>query len=225
MLMSELGFKYPNNSLRGAENIKRIGLKPTTADDSQMFVYDAFYGVEMVDAIIQNLKAGYNGITVWNMDDAMYDDGHDKLKRWGFWNILGSEKFGDVNDENIRPWFYTMSLLCRYVPKGSAIYNVQLPDKKGLQAFTASKDGRNTIVVSNSHATTYELKLKSSNNLSLNNAKFYSYIADDGAVYEAKKDGDGFAIPIKTETLSLDNNNGLPITIQGNSVVIITTME
>lgn len=58
------------------------------------------------------------------LDDAMHSaESPDKLKIWGFWNILGEELFG-ANEEKIRPWYYAWSLLTRYIPVGSKVYKV-----------------------------------------------------------------------------------------------------
>src|SRR5699024_1925683 len=145
----------------GKANASRIKADPFAADDSQMHVYDAFYGIDMADATIQVMLAGFGGVTYWDLDDAMYnDDGSSsstKLKRWGFWNILGSEKFHNPDDEKIRPWFYTTSLLCRYFPSGSTIYDVTLPKpvKSGLRAIAGMRNGKVTIAIVNSSTNDY----------------------------------------------------------------------
>ena len=94
-----------------------------------MMIYKAFYGVDMADAIIQSMKAGFSGALVWSMDDAMYnspDNGDyqtDKLKRWGFWNILGEEHVGDASDEDIRPFFYPVSVITSYSIHYTKLYD------------------------------------------------------------------------------------------------------
>ncbi|WP_296944378.1 hypothetical protein [uncultured Dysgonomonas sp.] len=225
MIMGELGFKYNANSDLGKENLERIANDKFAGDDSQMMVYDAFYGVDVADAIIQNMDAGYNGVILWNMDDAMYDDGTDKLKRWGFWNILGEEKFESVKDEEIRPWFYPISLMCRYFPQGATIFKAQLPNKKGIQAIAAMKDGKYTIAIANSHAVSYDLNLKMDAGLTLSNANCYSYVAGDGAEFEGKTDTDGFAVPYTKETIDFSKGKTFPLTMKGYSFVLITNMD
>lgn len=226
MIMGELGFKYNPNSAHGATNTARINADPFAGDDSNMMIYDAFYGVDVADAVVQNMLAGYNGVILWNMDDAMYSDtGQDKLKRWGFWNILGEERFGGAADEAIRPWFYPMSLLCRYFPNGSTIYPIDIPAKKGLQAVSARKNGQTTVALVNSHASEYTLQLKSEEQLKLQGAKVYKYIARDGANFDGAKDSKGFAVPNSVENITLQKDDGFTIQLPGRSLILITTMQ
>lgn len=225
MLMGELGFKYNVNSLLGKENEVRIKNTPHTAEDSNMLVHDAFYGVDLSAAVIQTIKSGYNGTVVWDMDDAMYDDGAGNLKRWGFWNSLGTEYAGGAADEEIRPFFYTMSLLCRNFPRGATIYNVNLPDKKGIEAIAAMKDGKYTIVITNTHTVSYNLNLKMENGISLSNAKVYNFIAGKGAEFIGNKDNNGFATPTSTQTIDFSGGKSFSIETKAKSFTLITNMD
>jgi hypothetical protein len=183
----------------------------------------------MADALIQNMLAGYAGSILWDLDDAMYNNngsGSTKLKRWGFWNILGAEKFGNPADENIRPWFYTMSLLCRYFPQGTKIYDVTLPDKKGLRAVAGEKNGKYTIAIVNSNFTSYEINLKMENGATLTAINSYKYISGTGAAFTGKKDSNGFALPEETNiTLDFKAGNSKAISISGQSFLLFTNME
>ena len=122
IVMGEIGIKYvdPEDSLLNKENIRRaMACAHASKTDSQMSVYDHSYGTDMADALFQTINAGYSGSIVWMLDDAMHThETKERLKIWGFWNILGDELFGE-EEEKVRPWFYAWSLLCRYIPSGS----------------------------------------------------------------------------------------------------------
>ncbi len=229
MLMTELGFKYSSTSELGIENESREDADPYASDDSNMFIYDAFYGIDMADAIIQNMRAGYAGVLVWDMDDAMYNiDGSasTQLKRWGFWNILGSEKFGDPSDEDIRPWFYTVSLLSRYFPEGTTIYNMDLPDKKGLRAVAGELDGKYTIAIVNSNYVSYTINLLSEENLSLAGIKKYLFTAGSDSQFTGSTDADGLALPEEEALqLTLDAESGLSLPVPALSFILLTNMD
>lgn len=229
MLMTELGFKYSASSELGIENEAREDADPYASDDCNMFVYDAFYGIDMADAILQNMRAGYEGVIAWDLDDAMYNidgGGSTKLKRWGFWNILGAEKFGSAADEEIRPWFYTVSLLCRYFPAGTAILNMDLPDKKGLRAVAGELDGKYTIAIVNSNYVSYDLNLKTEDNMSLSRMERYRYTAGKGSSFTAATTADGFAAPDSTGfNLELGPEAGLSFTLPGQTFILLTNME
>jgi len=229
MLMGELGFKYASSSTLAVKNQQRIAADKYASDDSNMMVYDAFYGIDMADAVIQNMRAGYGGVIFWDLDDAMYNidgGGSTRLKRWGFWNILGEERFENPADENVRPWFYTMSLLCRYFPKGTTIYQASLPDKTGLRAIAGGKDGKHTIVIVNSHTVGYSVNLKMESGPVINNAKIYRYQAGKNAAFTGNADSSGFAQPETTdETISLEDGAYKQLEIPAQSFLMITNME
>ncbi len=230
IVLGEVGFKYTAvDANLQAENETAIANDPFAGDDSNMMVYKAFYGIDMADAMIQSMRAGFSGALIWNMDDAMYnspDDGDyqtDKLKRWGFWNILGEEHCSDATDEEIRPYFYPVSLLCRYFPAGSDIYNIELPDKKGVRAVLGVHGGKYTVAIVNSHAASYDLVLKSEfiTNFA---ADKYSYKSNSDGTFVGAVDGNGFAAPLE-KNVSLDFENGVDLTLEGQSFILYTNME
>ncbi len=97
--------------------------------DQQPRVKDFVYGVLMADLAAQVARAGWMGASAWDLDDAMHIvNGRDQpavpnnltLKIWGFWNTQAAN-MGHPEDEAIRPWFYTWSLMSRLFPKGARI--------------------------------------------------------------------------------------------------------
>ncbi len=230
VVLGEVGFKYTEvDADLKQENEDAIAADEFAGEDSNMMIYKGFYGVDMADAMIQSMMAGYSGAMIWMMDDAMYVDpeGNDytakKLKRWGFWNILGEELCNDAEDEEIRPYFYTASLLCRYFPAGSNIYEVELPNKKGLRAILGEKGGKYTLAVVNSHYVTYDITLKSDAIKSLT-ADYYYYKSNADGSYVGAVDGKGFAVPAEAgKTYNFER--GEDITIEGESFVLFTNME
>ncbi|TKD62509.1 hypothetical protein [Flavobacterium sp. ASW18X] len=230
LVLGEIGFKYANvDAALKAKNDAAIAEDAFAGQDSNMMVYQAFYGVDMADALIQTMREGYAGSIIWNMDDAMYnspDDGDyhtQKLKRWGFWNILGEELGGKAEDEMIRPFFYPVSLLSRFFPAGSTLYQVNLPDKKGVRAIMGEKDGKYTIALVNSHYVSYPINLKSNDLESISVAK-YSYKANQDGSFIGAVDLNGFAIP-ETENIALNLKEGVTIELEGQSFVLFTNME
>ena len=225
MLMAELGFKYDANSQLGMENAQLINADPYASTDSNMMIYKAFYGIDMADAVIQNMRMGYAGVILWDLDDAMYNnESLYKLKRWGFWNILGEEVFGNPADVNIRPWFYTTSLLSKYFPKGTEIMSVNLPDKKGIRAVAGKKNGKYTIAIVNSNIVSYDdVYLKMENGTELQNMKEFTYIAGDNANFTGKLDDSGFAAP-ENDHVTLDLRNPVKMAIPAQSFTLYTNM-
>ena len=126
--------------------------------DQQPRVKTFAYGVTMADYVAQVAGAAWMGACAWDLDDAMHTvrghpavPGETTLKVWGFWNTQGSA-MGHPEDENIRPWFYTWSLMSRLFPRGTRILAVQQPDLPHLRIVAgASADGKtlSLVVVNN----------------------------------------------------------------------------
>lgn len=230
IVLGEIGFKYDEvDAELKAENEQAIANDPFAGDDSNMMIYKAFYGIDMADALIQSMRAGLSGALVWNLDDAMYnspDNGNyqtDKLKRWGFWNILGEEHCGTPEDEVIRPFFYPVSLLCRYFPAGSEIYNIEIPNKKGVRAIMGKKGDQYTIAIVNSHYRAYDISLQS-DFITNTPMKMYSYKSNSDGSFEGTVDENGFAIPVESSK-EMDFSNGEEIDLQGQSFILFTNVE
>lgn len=218
IIMGELGsFKDT------PENIARIKADPYSSTDSQMAVYDFKYGVDMADATIQTMNAGVDGVVAWALDDAMHtleDLGHsNQLKRWGFWNSLGTEICKNPADENIRPWFYPWSLLCRsFTPDMNIVKTAPLEDRSVRYAVGHNGKELTIAVVNNSDSiSSFSLKLDGANfsNVDLN---YYSYEEGKYSV-----DADGF--PVVDREMTLKMSNDLDITIAPKSVSIYTTIK
>lgn len=108
--------------------------------DSQPHIAVFDYGVWMGDMAIQAVAGGLAGASAWDLDDAMHVGGgygSQNLKRWGFWNSLGGTDGYPTSDLNLRPWYYTWSLLSRSFPAGSQALTVPSTNVPGLRIAAA----------------------------------------------------------------------------------------
>jgi hypothetical protein len=125
-----------------------------TNGDQQPRVKEFSYGVLMADYFAQVARAGWQGATAWDLDDALHVNtgGHVNppaertLKIWGFWNTQGSA-MGHPEDEAIRPWFYTWSLMARLFPPGARI--VAAESDPGVRALAATREGTLSVMLVN----------------------------------------------------------------------------
>jgi len=219
MVMGELGFKYidPRDSLYEAENRRRIAAAPhASAEDSQMLVYDTMYGTDMADAIIQTAAAGYSGCVVWMLDDAMHFKEPGKLKIWGFWNILGEERYG-AGEERIRPWYYAVSLLCRYLPPGCRILRTTVEGAEGVRAVAACSGDGCTLAAVNTHPTqAVELAVEGALP-DLEGASVYLYGAD------LRLEGERL-LPVRSGVKFPFGGDGR-LVLDPETLVVVTTMD
>ena len=171
--------------------------------DAQNSVYDHIYGTWIADAVCQTFRAGLDGIIPWNMDDAAHPGGeigvmNGTFKRWGFWNSYGGQEIAGtesstvypVEDRNLRPWFYPMSLFSRLFQGGGDIVDTG-PAQEGVKVCAyRSKDRTNVsiaIINAEDEKATVTLTLKGIVPESLTK---YHYFEGD-----MPTDADGFAVP------------------------------
>ena len=60
VIFGEIGVLYKTGEL-GEEYKKLLPQKPFASEDSQLHVYDYVYGIDAADALIQSMKAGFQG--------------------------------------------------------------------------------------------------------------------------------------------------------------------
>lgn len=204
------------------ENQARVRETPCTSTDSYLGIYDYQHGVDVADAAIQIMRAGFHGAAAWALDDAMHtnNDNGDKnnLKRWGMWNSLGTELCNNPEDENIRPWFFTWSLLCRYIEPGSDIVEVKEPQVKGVRLAAAKKNGEYSLVLVNQSNKTVVLTLK--RNEALKDKVFREFHYQEN---NYKVDINGFPAPQKKD-IDL-NKDELLIEMPAHSFKMFTTYK
>jgi hypothetical protein len=233
IVMAEIGLKpVPGDSLDRI-NRKRIdGMPFASRNDSQTAVFDHYYGVDMADAVIQAMNAGFSGASAWMLDDAMHsnlNEGRGKLKIWGFWNILGEEYFGGAEQEKVREPFYAWSLMDRYFPAGSKICPVSVEGtdearrahhgRLQLRAAAAECWGKWTVAIVNPSKDELNVMLKGTGIPELKDVSEYDYAR--GMVI---KEGDCTQLPNRTG-LAFDLSKGHPVNLPGESLVVLTNMD
>lgn len=221
IILGEAGFKYenPEDSLLLRENLNRADAHPYAGGaDSNMMVYDHFYGLDMAALAMDVMNCGYSGMAVWMLDDAGHSVGDtgrpDKIKVWGFWNILGEEVFGCPREEEVRPWYWAWSLMCRYFPKGCDILHVDSGSTDGMRMCAAEYMGRHTVAVVNWADASRRLNLRMS--VPFENAATYVY--EEGTL---KYGADG--APQPSETGFTGSRTG--IEVPPRSLVVITDVQ
>ena len=224
-IVAELGFKYLTSSPKGMLNDSLKNADPYADVSACEMVYESVYGIDISAAIIQALMCGYKAALVWRLDDAMYINSSLKTNRWGFWNTLGTEKFGSAEDEKLRPWFFPTSLLSRYFPSGSTIINVIIPVKAGLYAIAARKNNQYTIALVNTSAVSYTFDLKMNGGKLFNNINFYKYIALKRRNFIGEIDLNGFPKATLAQNVDLRLNKTLNITMEASSFKLLTNMD
>ncbi|WP_148072625.1 glycoside hydrolase family 5 protein [Bythopirellula goksoeyrii] len=221
-----------------------------TEDDRQPNVFGFSYGVEMADAAVQLMRGGSHGFIAWYLDDAMHffgdgeivrsddeplpKDAYERRKVWGMWNSLGNQ-MGDPSDAQLRPWFFTWSLLSRYFPAGCEIVNVELDQDAPviIAAARISQEGTNHIslaIVNREDAPrTVRVHIPEMQVLTtLARFDYFDLDSDDRPdSWPTSIDNQGCDVfPSPSLFLSeVDFQSGLKIALDGRGVVILTSLE
>ncbi|WP_214072981.1 hypothetical protein [Mucilaginibacter sp. dw_454] len=198
--------------------------------DQQKMIGTFQYGVWMADYAVQSMQAGQAGVIAWSLDDAMHVAARTgntgslndyEWKEWGLWDSFGEEK-GKPELEKLRPWYYTWSLLSKYVPAGSKILKVDSTGIVGLRsaAVTFNDNGQTgyTFIIVNATDSHKEvnLQLPAGSKLTLHQ---FSYFEND-----MSRTPDGF--PVEKRTIkNVSNSKILKIGLESKGVVVLTTMK
>ena len=224
IIMGEFGYKYETgdsniDQVLAAQNSNAINSDPNIATDSNTLVKEYFHGVDLAGLTMKIVNAGYSGGVNWGLDDAMHSGtstGTD-LKTWGFWNILGEELQGKPETEELRPHFYSFSLLSRYMQTGSRVFKVNIPKKVGLDVIAVEKDGKYMIAINNMHSADYELSVSIEAIKELTGVKKFVYKKEG-----RKTDANGFPMP---EEENMTFKSGDKLTISGETFTLLTNFE
>ncbi|WEV39865.1 hypothetical protein [Lactobacillus sp. ESL0681] len=198
-----------------------------TNGDSQSYIRDYRYGILMADAAAQVARGGFNGVSLWDLDDAMHDQDNGfpssdirSLKQWGFWNSVGGRLYNEPKEEQIRPHFYTWSLMTKLIPPHSEILGETKTGKSaGFRILTAKKGKDVTYVLIKDSNKSGSLKLKSKN-LSKTKQKFYRY---NYFKNQRKVNTNGFPVATSKKTIKL--NHGKTFNFSGPGVIILSTKK
>jgi len=167
-----------------------------------------YYGIFMADYAVQAVNAGSSAVFTWMLDDNSHQNFY-----WGLWK-------DKKNGMKLRPYFYVWSLLTRYFPSKSTVYNlgkvsddvrilaISIPKKNGKKnwSFCFVNRGDQPIKI--------ELKIPGEDV-----RKFKNFTYSDKTI---KVDKNGFPVPNIESELNL--SEGTEIICKGKSVSILTTV-
>lgn len=196
--------------------------------DSQSYIRDFSYGVVMADAAVQTMRGGFSGVAIWDLDDAMHDqqNGYDSsdirsLKQWGFWNSTGGRLYNQKDEENIRPHFYTWSLMTHLFPRHCQIINSTSTQKlNGLRTVAMkTDDGQITYMIVNNSTSPMNVKVFDYDVKNVKQVYEYRYFDNDRIVDEND-------YPIEKNILKdINFEEGFDVNLPSGGVVFLSTID
>ncbi len=201
VFLSESGFCNADSLDYWYKYTPSAALNPTTA----------IYGMLAFDYGIQVAASGQSGSLAWNLG------GFDYSKDSGMWNISGQS-----TGNNLRPWFYSWSLLCRYFPAQGIISQVTLPYTDARMVALKQMVGNKahwSFAIVNWAVSSKQLKVTvpgwQGGLFSL-----YTYSTSAGAY------GDGSSLGLKPQSINIANmQSGFPVNIPAKSCILLTSMD
>jgi hypothetical protein len=199
------------------------GIDDGNKGDNQTNRFCFEYGVWMADYAIQSMRAGQAGLIAWDMDDAMHtwgSYGAAGLKGWGFWNSLAGFKGYPADDFQLRPWFYTWSLLCRLFPPGSQTIEARPSGDDAVRVAAARLPGGTgfSFAIVNEAATSRELVLQMPRSSSLRLHEYRYFLADRPV------DASGFPRPSAIHT-NANLASGFTVRLPSAGVIFLSTQR
>ena len=210
VILGETGMKAPK-----ADAVKAVST--TSGDDNDKnydFASDIEQPVRMADLAVQEARAGVDGAMAWCLD------GYDVGVSCGMWDhdVAGAPP--------LRPWFYTWSLLCRYLPAGSKMYAPPntVPDVRLLQAqLPKEADGTGggwTFVLVNRGTSATDVTLTApTGTVTWHQYAYQKSLEPQG---NPRSVPDGFPLPTKTFNARFDEG-ATKISVPADSMVLLTT--
>ncbi|MEI6195589.1 MAG: hypothetical protein WCS42_14800 [Verrucomicrobiota bacterium] len=198
--------------------------------DQQPRVRTFEYGVMMADYAAQVARAGWQGTLAWDMDDAMHipnwkhalkiPDGT-TFKVWGFWNSYG-DKMGRPGEMQMRPWFYTWSLMSRLFSAGTRMIKTDVDSATKFRAIIGMVNvfGREqmTVMLVNNANTNRLVRLQIPSATPIQTMACYHYFENDRPV-----DDRGFPKPKKFLN-DVDLKRGIELMMPSRGVIFLTTL-
>ncbi|MEG0276486.1 MAG: Ig-like domain-containing protein [Coprobacillus sp.] len=164
------------------------------------------------------------------------------IKIWGFWNELAEEMSAQnsaagvtgrantvkASDENIRPWYYTWSMICRYFPKDSQVISASNSRINGLRASAViipSKENKNDISIAAVNSSNEDRTVT----LSVPNATtpmdLTQYFYYDGEINGKTRPQTSKSEVLPYDTLkNCDLSKGVQVELPARTALILTTL-
>lgn len=173
------------------------------------FALDTTQPLRMADLAVQEARGGVDGAAAWCLD------GYASTTYCGMWG-RGTDDPNQVSAHStaLRPWFYTWSLLSRYLPTGSVVHAPAEPAGVRVLAAQLPSGGWTFALVNRTSGTQTVALTEPTGTITLN-----KYLYTTGST--PATDANGFPTPVGR--LTADFTAGHNLTVAGNSVLVFTT--
>ena len=180
-------------------------------------------GVLMTRLVLNFFNAGAAGVSYWSLIDQYYnrDADYQQMQQLGLWKYLKEVYKGDSTyvrikkDYEVRPQYYSYSLLTRFLRPGADIYPLPLNEDFAIGTAFKNENGKWTYVFANATDATKYLSI---NNSSVEEGSFDIYRYEENALPEDAN--------MITSSENIQAKTGkLRVEIRPNSVVLCNQLN
>ena len=175
----------------------------SSGSNSNIATYN--YGLWMADYAVQAARSKAGAIAVWSLDN----DGVTS-QDWGLWATK-------TNGYTLRPWWYSYSLMSRFVPTGATIYAPTNPSSSVRVMGAKTTNGKWTFVAVNRGGSSADVTFTAPDNTQ-QDFKYYLYSSSSQT-----KDANG--IPTELSTVSATPSAGITKTVPASSAILLTSVD
>jgi len=179
------------------------GLRGSSINDSAETFW---YGINLVDMATQAVKEGTSAVSAWMLGDETQQNFNN-----GMWKDK-AENF------RVKPWFYYWSLLTRNFPAGSDIIMPQTEKSESLKCLAANKGDQWTVCLINQTKEEKHTKIYFSDLSGQKEFEIFKLEKDKLSI-----DDNQFLLP--SNTINVNNNEGQFVSVNPNSVIVITSFK
>lgn len=174
-------------------------------------------GVLMTRLVLNFFNAGAAGVSYWSLIDQYYgrDADYQQMQQLGLWKYMKEAYRTDSTysrikkDYEVRPQYYSYSLLTRFLKPGSEIYPIDLNDGYAIGSAFKDREGKWTYVFANGSDSSKLLAIN--NSLVKGSFDIYRYEEDrlpedDGLIMStetAKTDGERLCLEVRENSVVL----------------------
>jgi hypothetical protein len=171
------------------------------------------FGVKSLEQALEGVQGGAGAVSVWQISDNNHWYGQNT---WGLWKSKQSS-----STMAFRPQFYVWSLLMRYAPTGSSMYNLTSTDAN-VRVLATQKNGEWSFYATNLNTTAKTAQFVVTGSSTVLDLARYDYTNTSDAYANYTQDAQG--LPARAATLSGVNlGTGFTVTVPANGAVVLAS--
>lgn len=202
--------------------IGEFGSNQTAGSTRQLDIDNYERGVLIVRQALNFFNQGSSGVSHWTLFDQYYkkSGSYGEMMQLGFWKYKKSEYatepyYNSIKcDYEIRPAYYSYSLLTRYIKRNADVYPIDIGDDFTVGTAFKNPDGKWVYAFANGSNETLKISLRNGENF----GEFEYYVYENGNIPSGDKG-------IQSTNILKFVNKNMALNIKPNTVVLLNEIK